>query len=149
MSTPHERLEGTKAAIPHSSSSGEGTRTLTPPKETPDFKSGAYDQFRHPGGRRIARGFFLDAVLLEVERGRDLRRRLAVHDRDLLVVLQDQIIGVAAVELPVEVDMQGLARRRAVAADTGRGEANTPGAHEHPERVRLRLGGLDMHHTAG
>src|SRR5204863_8878336 len=31
---------------------GEGTRTLTPPKETPDFKSGAYDQFRHPGGAK-------------------------------------------------------------------------------------------------
>jgi hypothetical protein len=32
------------------SSAGEGTRTLTPAARTPDFKSGAYDQFRHPGG---------------------------------------------------------------------------------------------------
>src|SRR3954470_9060772 len=38
------------------SGAGEGTRTLTPPEETPDFKSGAYDQFRHPGGASIARG---------------------------------------------------------------------------------------------
>jgi hypothetical protein len=35
---------------------GEGTRTLTPPKETPDFKSGAYDQFRHPGGAKDSPG---------------------------------------------------------------------------------------------
>jgi hypothetical protein len=44
------------AEKPHlaaSSSAGGGTRTRTPPKGTPDFKSGAYDQFRHPGGGRI------------------------------------------------------------------------------------------------
>jgi len=28
---------------------GGGSRTLMPPWGTPDFKSGAYDQFRHPG----------------------------------------------------------------------------------------------------
>ena len=36
------------------SDAGGGTRTRTPPGGTPDFKSGAYDQFRHPGGGRIA-----------------------------------------------------------------------------------------------
>jgi hypothetical protein len=30
-------------------SAGGGTRTRTPPGGTPDFKSGAYNQFRHPG----------------------------------------------------------------------------------------------------
>jgi hypothetical protein len=37
---------------------GGGTRTRTPPEGTPDFKSGAYDQFRHPGGARIAAVYF-------------------------------------------------------------------------------------------
>ena len=43
---------------------GGGSRTLTPREGTPDFKSGAYDQFRHPGegeaysraGRRLLPG---------------------------------------------------------------------------------------------
>src|SRR6476660_2839879 len=122
---------------------GEGTRTLTPPEETPDFKSGAYDQFRHPGGARIAPGL-LDAVRLEVVRGGDLGRRLAVDDRDRLVVLQDQVVRVSRVELAVQVDAQRLGRRRAVAPDALWGEAHAPDAHEHPERVRLRLGGLDV-----
>jgi hypothetical protein len=39
-------------------SAGGGTRTRTPPGGTPDFKSGAYHQFRHPGRRRIARGSY-------------------------------------------------------------------------------------------
>src|SRR6266516_5367601 len=38
-------------------SAGEGTRTLTPSTRTPDFKSGAYHQFRHPGGLRISLGY--------------------------------------------------------------------------------------------
>src|SRR5439155_18120889 len=45
----------TNAPIALARSAGGGIRTRTPPKGTPDFKSGAYDQFRHPGGRRIAR----------------------------------------------------------------------------------------------
>jgi hypothetical protein len=35
---------------------GEGTRTLTPHEGTPDFKSGAYSQFRHPGGAKDSPG---------------------------------------------------------------------------------------------
>ena len=33
---------------------GEGVEPSRPLKGTPDFKSGAYDQFRHPGAARIA-----------------------------------------------------------------------------------------------
>ena len=50
-----QRLDLGSCRLAGSSDAGEGTRTLTPPEETPDFKSGAYDQFRHPGGARIAR----------------------------------------------------------------------------------------------
>jgi hypothetical protein len=32
----------------------EGLEPSRPAKGTPDFKSGAYHQFRHPGGLRIA-----------------------------------------------------------------------------------------------
>ena len=36
---------------------GGGSRTLMPPEGTPDFKSGAFDRFRHPGARpMLARG---------------------------------------------------------------------------------------------
>ena len=35
-------------------SAGGGTRTRTPPRGAPDFKSGAYSQFRHPGAGSVA-----------------------------------------------------------------------------------------------
>src|SRR3989442_1276095 len=65
-------------------SAGGGTRTRTPPWGAPDFKSGAYHQFRHPGLLRITgvSGSFSHAK--RVAR-RNLRRRLADDERDLLV----------------------------------------------------------------
>jgi hypothetical protein len=38
---------------------GGGTRTRTPPWGTPDFKSGAYHQFRHPGAAQNSRAIGL------------------------------------------------------------------------------------------
>src|SRR5438874_5485195 len=64
------------------------------------------------------------------------------------MVLEDQAVGVADIRLPVQVDAERLAGRGAVAADAFRREANPPDRHELPERVRLRLRGLDVHEPA-
>src|SRR3954453_5674013 len=146
MSTPHERLEGTKAAIPHSSSSGEGTRTLTPPKETPDFKSGAYDQFRHPGAARIAPARQrLEARRAPVVLRRDLLRRLAVGDHVLIVVVQNDVVRIAGEGLAVHVELERLPGSRAVAADAALGEPYAPSADELAKRERAFLRRLQVH----
>src|SRR5256885_17105672 len=96
---------------------GEGTRTLTPPKETPDFKSGAYDQFRHPGGARIAPApGRLEARRAPVVSRRDLRRRLALDDRVLVWLVEGDVVRVAEEALAVGVELERLTRPRAVTA---------------------------------
>jgi hypothetical protein len=42
---PRRRRGGFSAAMP-----GAGLEPARPARGTPDFKSGAYHQFRHPGG---------------------------------------------------------------------------------------------------
>src|SRR2546422_95860 len=85
-------------------SAGGGTRTRTPPRGTPDFKSGAYHQFRHPGLLRIT-GVFGSFARAEGVTRRDLGWRLADDERDLLVRLEDQGLGVAGLQLAVEVPL--------------------------------------------
>src|SRR5213594_1020241 len=81
---------------------GAGLEPARPNKGTPDFKSGAYHQFRHPGGLRIAAlsGLF---ARRELEARRNLGRRCADDERDLLVWLEDQRGGIADLQLAVEV----------------------------------------------
>src|SRR5947209_13960947 len=81
---------------------GEGVEPSRPRERTPDFKSGAYDQFRHPGaGNRSPDSDSLKTA--EGERGRDVLRRLADHDRDLLVRIELDARRVAAVGPAVQV----------------------------------------------
>ena len=58
-----------KSHLPGFLSAGGGSRTRTPHVGTPDFKSGAYRQFRHPGYARQyrPRRFLLGRALLEGE----------------------------------------------------------------------------------
>src|ERR671934_889575 len=51
---PERGKPGTSSRPAERWDAGGGSRTLTPPEGTPDFKSGAYDRFRHPGAARIA-----------------------------------------------------------------------------------------------
>src|SRR5260370_42129212 len=78
-----------------------GTRTRTA-RRPPDFKSGASDQFRHPGGRSVA----LRAGG-ERPRLRHDERWRALGDHDLLVRAQNQLRGIArdllAIHPPLEV----------------------------------------------
>ena len=46
-------------------SAGGGTRTRTPPRGAPDFKSGAYDQFRRPGRRSVTAGLLAGSHVLD------------------------------------------------------------------------------------
>src|SRR5256714_4704442 len=129
---------------------GEGTRTLTPPKETPDFKSGAYDQFRHPGGARIApaRGR-LEARRPPVVLGRDLRRGLAVDDRVLVVLVEDDVVRVSPEALAVDVELEWLAGGRAIAADALLRQAHSPDPHELAEGEHTLLRRLEVNDPRG
>src|SRR6266851_6776736 len=99
---------------------GGGTRTRTPPWGAPDFKSGAYHQFRHPGGLRIAAVSGLFARREGEARG-NLCRRLAYDERDLLVGLEDEGLGIAGMQLAVQVP-----RHPRVAAELVRVEIHGP-----------------------
>src|SRR5262249_37353804 len=68
-----------------------------------------------------------------VARG-DLGRRLAVHDREFLVVLQHDVVRIAEEALPVHENSQGLSGGRAVAAYAALRETHAPGAEELAER---------------
>src|SRR5919204_3422570 len=125
---------------------GEGVEPSRPLKGTPDFKSGAYDQFRHPGRPRIARG--RSEAWDPVEASRDLLRRGADNDRVLVVLLERDPGRVAVVELPVHVQAP-RGQRLAVAADALVRELDAPDAEELAERVRPLLVSLEVDDAGG
>src|SRR3954453_13453089 len=129
---------------------GEGTRTLTPPKETPDFKSAAYGPFPPPGGARIApaRGR-LEARRPPVVLGRDLRRGLAVDDRVLVVLVEDDVVRVSPEALAVDVELEWLAGCRAIAADALLRQAHSPDTHELAEGEHTLLRRLEVNDPRG
>src|SRR5439155_27246652 len=107
---------------------GAGLEPARPAKGTPDFKSGAYHQFRHPGGLRIAAlsGLF---ARRELEARRNFGRRHADDERDLLVWLEDERRRVAGLLLAVEVP-----RHPGVPADRVRIEVDGPLREELADR---------------
>src|SRR5262249_52887442 len=61
---------------------------------------------------------------------RDLRRRLAVDDREFLVFPEHDVVRVAEEALPVHEHLQRLGGSSAVAADAGLRQPYTPDAEE-------------------
>jgi hypothetical protein len=68
---PHRPVRPSEQAMRRSSESshlpvlpvpGEGLEPSRPREGAPDFKSGAYDQFRHPGGPRVAGSYAFPGV---------------------------------------------------------------------------------------
>src|SRR3954454_21175269 len=107
---------------------GEGLEPSCGQKPTPDFKSGAYVQFRHPGAARIAAPGRLQTAEVVGRRDR-LRALLADHERDLLVGLQHEAGRVPGVVEPVHVHTPRRLRL-AVAADALVRQAQAPDAEE-------------------
>src|SRR6266571_5044075 len=81
---------------------GAGLEPARPNKGTPDFKSGAYHQFRHPGGLRIA-AVCASFARRELEARRDLGRGFADNERDFLVGLEDEVRRISGLQLAVDV----------------------------------------------
>src|SRR5919202_4196212 len=119
---------------------GEGTRTPTPRKGTPDFKSGASRQFRHPGDAN-ASGLQPRPVV----RRRDLLRRRPDCEDDLLVRLQLVREGAPGLLLAVDVPLVALAVR----PDALVVQEYAPLREEIAERVVLVLRRLDVDDPVG
>src|SRR5438445_5101046 len=110
------------------------------PRGAPDFKSGASDQFRHPGGARVP--LSAGGAGLPVERRARLEslRRLPEHDRDQLVVLEREGGGIPVLLDAVHPPLQ----RAAVVADALRAEPDAPLAEDLAEGVLALVRRLEV-----